>query len=143
VNRRAQGFQGVVLIGKAIAAKQCLSRIGFTQQFKMFNLFKRSTAPAAKSPAKNAVKAAPQKPTSTPEVALPEDHQGPAALPEVVEGNEHTDWALWEDSMTALDSQMQSLNPSARIYEKDKRIPSQFQELDSDAFSKVNKNRDS
>lgn len=64
-------------------------------------------------------------------------------MPDVVEGNEHTDWALWEDSMTALDSQMQSLNPSARIYEKDKRITSQFQDLDRDAFAKVNKNRDS
>jgi hypothetical protein len=113
------------------------------QQFKMFNLFKRRTPPAVKTPAKSQAKAVPRNSTSTPAVAIPEDHNGPAALPEVVEGNEHTDWALWEDSMTALDSQMQSITPSAQIYEKDKRIPSQFQELDTDVFSKVNKNRDS
>lgn len=109
----------------------------------MFNPFKRPTPPAVKSPARKLAQAVPRKPTSTPATAVPEDDHGPVSLPEVVEGNEHTDWALWEDSMTALDSQMQSITPSAQIYEKDKRIPSQFQELDSDAFSKVNKNRDS
>lgn len=32
----------------------------------------------------------------------------PAPLPEVVEGNEDSDWALWEDSVAFQDSQMQS-----------------------------------
>lgn len=35
---------------------------------------------------------------------------GPSPLPEVVEGNQESDWALWEDSKTALDSQMQGLS---------------------------------
>lgn len=113
----------------------------------MFNLFKRSTPPAVKSPVKKRAPGAQQPPIPTPLRTAPDDSQAPVALPEVVEGNEHTDWALWEDSMTALDSQMQSLTPSARIYEKDKRIPSQFQDMngdgDGDAFSNVNKNRDS
>ena len=39
-------------------------------------------------------------------------------VPEVVEGNDHTDWELWEDSVVALDSQMH------------------------DIFSRVGKNRD-
>jgi hypothetical protein len=34
----------------------------------------------------------------------------PGPLPEVTEGNEESDWALWEDSKTALDSQMQGLS---------------------------------
>ena len=34
----------------------------------------------------------------------------PGPLPEVIEGNEESDWALWEDSKTALDSQMQGLS---------------------------------
>ena len=34
----------------------------------------------------------------------------PGPLPEVVEGNQESDWALWEDSKTALDSQMQGLS---------------------------------
>jgi hypothetical protein len=99
----------------------------------MFNLFKRS-APA---PAKPAAKPAARQPSSPRTDAalppLPEE----ASLPEVVEGNEHTDWALWEDSMTVLDSQMQGLTPSARIYERDKQTPSEYQDLDP--FSQVNK----
>lgn len=99
----------------------------------MFNLFKRS-APA---PAKPAAKAAPRRASSPGMDAalppLPEE----ASLPEVVEGNEHTDWALWEDSMTVLDSQMQGLTPSARIYERDKQTPSEYQDLDP--FSQVGK----
>lgn len=98
----------------------------------MFSFFKRS----APEPAKKAVatptvrKPAPAAVQSSP---LPESH----SVPEVVEGNEQTDWALWEDSMTVLDSQMQGLTPSARIYERDKQTPSEFQDLDP--FSRINK----
>jgi hypothetical protein len=60
-----------------------------------------------------------------------------AALPDVVEGNEHSDWALWEDSVNVLDSQMQGLTPSARIYDRDKQTPSEFQDLDP--FSGINR----
>ena len=58
----------------------------------------------------------------------------PAPLPEVTEGNEQSDWALWEDSMTALDSQMQSLGPSSRFTEK-AGTPSDYQDID--AFARV------
>jgi hypothetical protein len=99
----------------------------------MFNLFKRSAPvpakPAAKPPARQA--SSPGKAAAL--TPLPEE----ASLPEVVVGNEHTDWALWEDSMTVLDSQMQGLTPSARIYERDKQTPSRYQDLDP--FSEVNK----
>lgn len=61
-------------------------------------------------------------------------------LPEVVaEGNEHSDWSLWEDSVAALDSQLGPLAPSKRIRVRDTR-PSQLDELD--AFSGIRKNRD-
>jgi hypothetical protein len=102
----------------------------------MFKFFKRAAAPAPKS----VKKPAPQKkPPAQAAAVLGE----PVPVPDVVEGNDHTDWALWEDSMNVLDSQMQSITPSARIYEKDKRIPSQFQELDgNDAFANVRKKRD-
>ena len=63
----------------------------------------------------------------------------PDPLPEVVaEGNDVTDWSLWEDSVHALDSQMQGILPSARIYVRDTR-PSQLHEVD--AFASVSKNR--
>ena len=62
-------------------------------------------------------------------------------VPEVVEGNDHTDWDLWEDSVIALDSQMQSLSPSEKkIYDRKDASSSQFDELD--VFSRVGKNRD-
>ena len=59
------------------------------------------------------------------------------ALPEVVnEGNTQADWRMWEDSMTALDSRLQGLAPSARIYVRSK-WPSQFDEIDT--FGRVGK----
>jgi len=96
----------------------------------MFNLFKRS------APAKAAVKpAGPEAFSPKQNVASPLPDE--AALPEVVEGNEHTDWALWEDSVMVLDSQMQGLTPSARIYERDKQTPSEYQDIDP--FAGVNR----
>lgn len=98
----------------------------------MFNFFKRSDP----KPAKASAKPAPNR-----NAAPREDPQGlpeSLSLPEVVEGNEHTDWALWEDSVTVLDSQMQSLTPSARIYERDKQTPSEFQDIDP--FARIGKN---
>ena len=66
---------------------------------------------------------------------------GPAALPEVLgEGNTQADWSAWEDSMTAMDSQMQEeLVPSARVHVRDTR-PSQLDDIDP--FSSVRRKRD-
>jgi hypothetical protein len=96
----------------------------------MFKFLKRSAVPEPKRPA------LPRKPAAKPR--LPEAGHEPAALPEVTEGNEQTDWALWEDSVAALDSQMQSLSPSS-IYGK-LDSPSDYQDVD--AFSRV-KRKDS
>jgi hypothetical protein len=65
----------------------------------------------------------------------------PDALPEVLgEGNTHADWSAWEDSMTALDSQMQEdVMPSARVYVRETR-PSPLDDMD--AFSSVRRKRD-
>ena len=100
----------------------------------MFNIFKRS-APEPKPAAKTKAKPVSGRIPTTRRAAAPLPDV--AALPEVVEGNEHTDWALWEDSVNVLDSQMQGLTPSARIYERDKQTPSQYQDLDP--FSRVSK----
>jgi hypothetical protein len=98
----------------------------------MFNIFKRSTPVPAKSAARPVTRATSE---STKTIAPPLPDEAP--LPEVVEGNEHTDWALWEDSVNVLDSQTQGLTPSARIYERDKQTPSELQDLDP--FSRINK----
>lgn len=104
---------------------------GFRAAITMFNFFKRPASSPEKASAKPA-----RRPDSSPQNNTPELSEAPS-LPEVVEGNEHTDWALWEDSVNVLDSQMQGLTPSARIYEKDKQTPSEFQDIDP--FSRVNK----
>lgn len=67
----------------------------------------------------------------------------PAPIPEVLaEGNEQTDWSLWEDSVNALDSQFQGAMPSSRIYVR-QPTASQLGPLEgADAYSSVGKNRD-
>jgi hypothetical protein len=56
-------------------------------------------------------------------------------VPEVVEGNDNTDWDLWQCS---VDSQMQPLTASVRV--KANSTPSQFDDLDP--FARVSKNSD-
>lgn len=91
----------------------------------MFNWFKRRTsAPAPAKPARGGSGAPAQRHVAR--AAAPPAFAPSMPLPEVVgEGNTQADWSQWEDSMTALDSQMQSLTPSARIYVREAR-PSQF-----------------
>lgn len=63
------------------------------------------------------------------------DSTQPAPLQaEVTEGNDHSDWELWEDSVVSLDSRMQGLMPSTKIYDEPQR-PSEYQDLD--AYSTV------
>ena len=72
--------------------------------------------------------------------ALPTAFQDTTPLPEVLgEGNTQADWGAWEDSMTALDSQLQSILPSDRVYVRETR-PSQFDELDP--FASVRRKHD-
>lgn len=93
----------------------------------MFEFLKRLVSPDVKPP--------PRRRTVKKSRAAEVGHE-PAPLPEVTEGNEHSDWELWEDSVISLDSRMQSLMPSARIYDDPER-PSEYQDLD--VYSKVSK----
>jgi hypothetical protein len=104
----------------------------------MFNWLKRrATAPAPAKPSRS--KSGTPAPRPAKRAAAPFAPSMP--LPEVVaEGNTQADWSQWEDSMTALDSQMQSLLPSASIYVRNGRDtrdtrPSQLDEVD--AFASV------
>ena len=103
----------------------------------MFKWFRRSEpaaekpSPAASRPRSSAVPA-PSRPATPPPDTAP--------LPEVVaEGNTQADWSAWEDSMSALDSQMQGLPPSHRVHVRETR-PSQLDDLDP--FSGVGRKRD-
>lgn len=102
----------------------------------MFKLFKRSP-PAASKPAAKAPDSAREARRQSSWTADRQDFSDTVPVSEVLEGNESTDWALWEDSMAVLDSQMQSLTPSARIYSREKEAPSEYQDLDP--FSGVGK----
>jgi hypothetical protein len=96
----------------------------------MFDFLKRWKAPPPapqRKPIPTRTKA--RKPATDPRLAAP----GP--LPEVVEGNEETDWALWEDSVSAMDSQRLGL-PSQNSG-LDKLSSSQFDDVD--AFASVRK----
>lgn len=97
----------------------------------MFKFLRRSAAPAPARPAPTRRAAAKSRAAEAGPLA-------PAELPAVTEGNEQSDWALWEDSVVALDSQMQSLGPSPSGYGK-LEVSSDYQD-DFDAFSRVRKN---
>jgi hypothetical protein len=100
----------------------------------MFNWFKRrASAPAPAKPSRGGTGA--PAPRDKRRSAAPPAFALSMPLPEVVaEGNTQADWSQWEDSMTTLDSQMQGLLPSARIYVREGR-PSQIDE--PDAFAGV------
>jgi len=96
----------------------------------MFDFLKNLVAPKA-APAPRPVNR-----SSRSRKPVQHDPGEPSALPDVVEGNEQTDWALWHDS---VNSQLQPISRS--------HADSQFQDTTSqldelDPFSRVGKNRD-
>lgn len=102
-------------------------------------LRKRGNVPPRPSPAKRKPPASGSGAGDT-QAQLPTAFQDTTPLPEVVgEGNTHADWSAWEDSMTSLDSQLQSVLPTDRVYARETR-PSQLDELDP--FSSVRGKRD-
>ena len=96
-------------------------------QVMFFGLFKRAPAPVAKPKASQ-----PRRPARMPAVVdLPPE---PSSL-EVTEGSDHTDWALWEDSVAVLDSRMESLHPSVKLYRHEDETPTEIQDIE--AFARV------
>jgi len=93
-----------------------------------FGLFKRAPAPVAKPKAGEKAR----RPSRRAQVVdLPPE---PSSL-EVTEGSEHTDWALWEDSVAVQDSQLHSLQPSVKLYRHESQTPTEFQDIE--AFARV------
>lgn len=102
----------------------------------MFNWLKRRASAPSRPEAKPARKPAP---AVRPPVPAAPPFAASMPLPEVVgEGNTQADWSQWEDSVMALDSQLQDLMPSARVYARDTR-PSQLDDIDP--FSTVRPRR--
>ncbi len=98
----------------------------------MFSFFKRS----AKEPEAMADRSRSQVKRSSNSLAL--DAREPLPLPQVIEGNDDSDWEMWKDSVLEQDSQMHSQNhdtvPSEFLIERDAEPNS-----DADPFSKVSK----
>lgn len=102
----------------------------------MFSFFKRSDKES------HAVVAKSSSSTGKPRKYQGPDLRGPMPLPQVIEGNEDSDWAMWEDSVLEQDSQMHS-----QFHEQfHDTVPSEFPheqhaetDPDADPFATVGK----
>ncbi len=70
----------------------------------MLNFFKRKTS-EPRSASRSSLEPSMKRPQVRP--LLPES----IPVAQVVEGNEDSDWAMWEDSVSFIDSQMPTVNP--------------------------------
>ena len=110
----------------------------------MFTWLKRRTAGSAPQPVRRSI-ATPLRTSTKSSPPRPDLRHAPrfvdtAPLPEVVgEGNTQADWSMWEDSVMQLDSQMQDMMPSSRVYVRDTR-PGKLDDVD--AFASVRRKRD-
>ena len=110
----------------------------------MFTWLKRRTMASVAQPARKSI-ATPGRTRSAsprPDHALRHEPRfaDTAPLPEVVaEGNTQADWSMWEDSVMSLDSQMQDIVPSNRVYVRE---AGSSQLDDVDAFASVRGKRD-
>lgn len=84
----------------------------------MLNFFKRHSMPA------ESVSKAPSARPKERRSAVPNPLE-PLPSPQVVEGNQDSDWAMWEDSVSFLDSQMPALEQdSVRVRQAQDPTPS-------------------
>ena len=79
----------------------------------MFDFLKRRTAAPVPPPKRTSASSGPstRNPPKARQVAEP---QSPLPIPEVKEGNEESDWSMWEDSVAFQDSKMNSVYPETR-----------------------------
>lgn len=98
----------------------------------MVNFFKRSDATAATTATTPALK--------EPSLHLGERRRVPRPLPtpEVVEGNENSDWDLWEESVSFQDSQLPPAAPSVNVQQEQDEKRGQDADL-PDPFASVHK----
>jgi hypothetical protein len=84
-----------------------------SEVFTLFDFLKRRTATPVPPPKHTSASSGPSKhnPPKARQVAEP---QSPLPVPEVKEGNEESDWSMWEDSVAFQDSKMNSISPETR-----------------------------
>jgi len=96
-----------------------------------FGLFNKRT-PAAKPKRQPEPGRTPRRSSWT--TTVPSRLTQPSSL-EVTEGNDSTDWELWQDSVNCFDSQLRSLQPSVEIHEPKPATPTEFEDID--VFARV------
>lgn len=105
----------------------------------MLKFFKPKPPPGASAPSRAAA-SSPRTPSRPPARSHPGAGLPPAPppLPEVSEGNQESDWAMWEDSVAFQDSQMPSaFNELDAVKTRDE--PVQKKDGAPDPFSAVRK----
>ena len=95
----------------------------------MFGFFKRSPPPAKRPIKANSSSRVKETPTE------------PATLPQAIERSDDSAWQDWEDSEMLITSQLQPLDPSKTVHDRNKEAPSQFGDLDPFASLRSKKTR--
>ena len=98
----------------------------------MFSFFKRSSATAATPALKAASRSSPPKPNDR------RGQSGSLPVPEVTEGNDDSDWALWEESVSFQNSQLPGMAPPPRPAPGTQQ-PGAVASGSTDAFDSVHK----
>lgn len=96
----------------------------------MFDFLKRRAA-APVPPPKRASASSGTSKRNSPKPKQAADPLSPLPVPEVKEGNEESDWSMWEDSVAFQDSKMNSVYPETRP------VPLATAEPTEDPFAKV------
>jgi len=98
--------------------------------FTLFDFLKRRTITPAQPPKRaSASSGAPKRNSPKSKQAI--DPLSPLPVPEMKEGNEESDWSMWEDSVAFQDSKMNS------VYPETLPVPLSPAEPIEDPFAKV------
>ena len=98
----------------------------------MFGFFKRSSETAGTPALKAASRSSPPKPNDR------RGQSGPLPVPEVTEGNDDSDWALWEDSVSFQNSQLPGMASTTKSVSGTQQ-PCPVASGSTDAFDSVHK----
>ena len=81
--------------------------------FNLFDFLKRRTTMPEQPPKRASVSSGASM-RNSPKAKPVSDPLSPLPVPEMKEGNEESDWSMWEDSVAFQDSKMNSVYPETR-----------------------------
>lgn len=114
----------------AVAVNNVRNQILPLGVFTLFDFLKpRTTTPVQPPKRASAISGASMR--KSPKAKQVVDPLSPLPVPEMKEGNEESDWSMWEDSVAFQDSKMNSVYPETRP------VPLDTAEPTEDPFAKV------